>query len=181
MEREPQPIHAAFVIPYTNISFPWIAHPEQLSDESHRGLCVPRLLMIQRADGSFGFPGGHTEPCDTSPEGTVIREAMEETELTLNPVRLHHMHTRPSEKGNAIAIFSHHLGERQLQQAAANYRLASHHAEISGVILPHIIDYRHPDRKPRFEDLRISELPYSDNKTKEDVITFLAQQNFTRN
>lgn len=173
-------VHAAFVIPYARISYPWAEYPEALHNEEHRRLCVPRLLMIQRDDGSFGFPGGHVEETDGSATAAVVREAWEEAALRLNPARLVHLHTRISAKGNPIAIFSQHFEYETLAQTAANYRSASHAAEVAGIILPHLINYKHPRQIPRFADLRISRLPFTDRKTKEDVKILLDRQGLTR-
>ncbi len=56
------------------------------------GVDATELLLIQRAErlgdpwsGQMAFPGGRTEPRDTSPESTAIRETREEIGLELAP------------------------------------------------------------------------------------------------
>lgn len=57
-----------------------------------RGLDATELLLIQRAErladpwsGQMAFPGGRTDPADSSPESTAIRETREEIGLELGP------------------------------------------------------------------------------------------------
>jgi 8-oxo-dGTP pyrophosphatase MutT (NUDIX family) len=73
-ERQPKP--AAVLIPLLREDSAW------------------RILFTRRRDdlpehsGQVAFPGGRTDPGDTSPEGTALREAWEEIGLQPDDVRI---------------------------------------------------------------------------------------------
>jgi 8-oxo-dGTP pyrophosphatase MutT (NUDIX family) len=46
-----------------------------------------RLLVVQHRNGSWGFPGGAVEPLEL-PAAAVVREVLEETALSVEPVRV---------------------------------------------------------------------------------------------
>jgi 8-oxo-dGTP pyrophosphatase MutT (NUDIX family) len=57
------------------------------------------LLMKRTDDGTWGFTGGYAEPNET-PDETAVREAREETGLSVHPVELVGLYNRPPDESN---------------------------------------------------------------------------------
>jgi U8 snoRNA-decapping enzyme len=71
-------LHCAESIPYRNYTH---------VPKKERGKKIPLVLMLMRWDGCIGFPGGNVDPGEDL-SGAVLREAMEEINYDLDPVRV---------------------------------------------------------------------------------------------
>ena len=66
-----------------------------------------RVLLERRADdGTWGLPGGYTDP-NESPEGTAVRETCEETGLRVEPTDLVGVYTRTPGKYGPHCLVVH--------------------------------------------------------------------------
>ena len=105
---------------------------------------IPTCLMLNRRDGQIGFVGGMAEAGE-SLEDAVRREAREEVGCTL-PASL-----RPL-VAHDIGTITTHAFTAQLRHAEllaiveAAPRAADFGREVTGVFLPHLVDYGAPNR-----------------------------------
>lgn len=128
---------AAFVIFYALDGKPWENYPADKLNR-HR-LVIPVCLMLNRADGALGFIGGMVEEGETLIEAAT-REVQEEIghsiEVELEPLVAHDIGPISTHVFSALATYEQ---LRKIQGEAIN---GSHFgAELTGVFLPHLIDY----------------------------------------
>ncbi len=127
---------AVFVILYALEGKPWEKYPEK---GERTNLVIPTCAMVNRADGQIGFIGGRVDPEETLEEA-VKREAKEEAGVNLDsqlePIVAHdcgHITTH---------AFAAKLNYGDLKKVQRDSHLAEHFgSEITGLFLPHLIDY----------------------------------------
>jgi U8 snoRNA-decapping enzyme len=134
VDTKPQ---AAFVIFYALDGKPWENYPkDQL--ERHK-LTIPVCLMLNRSDGTLGFIGGMVEEGETLEEAAK-REVREEIGHTMTvdikPLIAHDIGPITT---HAFITEITYKQLRNIQEKAIN---GPHFgSEITGVFLPHLIDY----------------------------------------
>jgi 8-oxo-dGTP pyrophosphatase MutT (NUDIX family) len=97
--------------------------------------------MLHRADGLIGFPGGMQDEGE-SPSTTAVREAYEELGVELNEGALIEHAALRETRGLIVRTFTYPTTYEALLDAQRNQQSGHHFgAEISGAILPHLVDY----------------------------------------
>ena len=134
---------AAFVALFARDGIPWEAYSQDQPDE--HSLKIPVCLMINRADGAVGFAGGKVEK-NESLEAAAIRETQEEVgykiDRKLIPVVAHDIGPITTH------LFALEMQYNELREIQKNAVTAEHFgSEITGVFLPHLIDYARLTRK----------------------------------
>lgn len=128
---------AAFVIFFARDGKPWKNYPT--SNSTKKNLVIPTCLMINRADGDVGFIGGKVEKGE-SLTVAAKREVEEEighvVHLKLKPIVAHDIGPITT---HAFAAETTYEELRAMQKAAT----AGAHfgSEVTGIFLPHLIDY----------------------------------------
>ena len=82
------------------------------------------LLMKRSSDGTWGLPGGFSDPCET-PEETTVREAKEETGLEVETVELVQFQYRSPDEYNPHGF----VGAVYLCQIAGGSLTQSHESD----------------------------------------------------
>jgi len=128
---------AAFVIFYATDNSPWHNYEGEVS--SRTNLVVPTCLMINRSDGSIGFIGGRVEVGETLEEAarrevkeevgyTTLEELEEVVAHDIGPITTH--------------AFCCRMPYTQLRQIQSDATQAAHFgSEVTGLFLPHLVDY----------------------------------------
>lgn len=132
----PSDRQAAFLVMHA-VHAPWTTdeYPELKDVE------IPVTLMIHRADGGIGWPGGHGDELE-SPQQTVAREAGEEIFMPV-PRGITPLAAYREDNGLIVRTFEYFTTYNELLAAQRLAPRAAHYgAEITGVILPHLVDYR---------------------------------------
>lgn len=161
---------AVFSILFALDNQPWQNYPE-VSPEK-KDVVVPTCLMINRADGWIGFVGGAAEEGE-SLETAVKREVKEEVGyeivVGLEPLVAHDIGSKTT---HAFAL---QLPFAQLKKIQLNMDEASHSSEITGVFLPHLVDYRSLSKG----GIGVGELIRSSlaPSVREELIQFLLKKN----
>lgn len=97
-----------------------------------------RILVMKRAgDGTWGLPGGFSDPGET-PAETAVREAKEETSLDVEPVELVAFQYRDADEHNPHGF----VGGVYLCRVTGGSLDGSHESEA--------LEYRHPDEVPEW-------------------------------
>lgn len=134
---------AAFIAFFALDGKPWHNYP---TDETKlHQLVIPTCLMMNRADGTVGFIGGKVDGEETLEEA-AIREVKEEighaVNLELEPIVAHDIGPITT---HLFAAEIPYLQLRQIQDDAIH---ADHFgSEVTGVFLPHLIDYTKTTKK----------------------------------
>lgn len=128
---------AAFVIFFARDGKPWANYAS--NNVARQSLIIPTCLMINRADGDVGFIGGEVETGE-SLEAAAKREVQEEIGhtigLNLEPIVAHDIGPITT---HAFAAETTYEQLREMQKEAT---LGLHFgSEVTGVFLPHLIDY----------------------------------------
>lgn len=161
---------AVFVILYALDGKPW---QNYTSKPERSDLVIPTFIMINRADGRIGFVGGKVDPGE-SLEEAARRETLEEIGYQLNhplePLVAHDLDTFSTH------VFASELSYEQLKQIQRDAHQAEHFcSEITGVFLPHLIDYnKHFGKGNGITELIKSSLAPS---VREELVHFLLYKN----
>lgn len=162
---------AAFVIFYSMEAQPWAYYPAD--DSGRHELVFPVCLMINRADGAIGFIGGKVDGTETLVQA-AIREVQEEighkVAIDLEPLIAHDI--------GAITThaFTAEVSYNEMRGIQKNSVLGEHFgSEVTGVFLPHLIDYRKAIGKEGgiLNLLQASMAP----SVREELIHFLIKRN----
>lgn len=159
-----------FVILYALDGQPWQSY--EGASEKAKNLTIPTCLMINREDGRIGFVGGAIEEGETLKEA-MKREIKEEVDFELSsdlePLVAHDL-------GHITAhVFVNGLTYAELRELQRRSVDAPHFgSEVTGVFLPHLIDYEGMGGKGGLvELLRHSVAP----KVRDELAHFLIQKN----
>lgn len=128
---------AAFVIFFARDGKPWEKYPT--SDNTRKNLVIPTCLMINRADGDIGFIGGKVEEGE-SLEVAAKREVEEEIghviQLELKPIVAHDIGSITTHAFVAEMAYEELRAMQKAATAGAHFG-----SEVTGIFLPHLIDY----------------------------------------
>jgi U8 snoRNA-decapping enzyme len=160
---------AAFVIFYALDGKPW----ENYSDKSEfRDLTIPTCLMINRSDGSIGFIGGKVEEGETLAEAAkreVEEEIGHKTNGSIEPLVAHDI--GPITTHAFIAEVAYDKLRSLLKESVKGSHFG---AELTGVFMPHLINYRGHGRGGGLANLLGSSMAPS---VREELVHFLLKKN----
>ena len=129
--------HAAFIVmhamhtPWTTDEYPHLT-----------GLQVPVTLMVHRADGKIGFPGGMADG-DETPEEALVREAAEEAYMMIQVDNIEPLAAYREDSGLIVRTYTEESTFESLLYRQRMAERAKHFgSEITGIILPHLVDFR---------------------------------------
>jgi 8-oxo-dGTP pyrophosphatase MutT (NUDIX family) len=128
---------AAFVIFYAMATQPWKDYPTDNSGRHH--LTFPVCFMLNRSDGAIGFIGGKVDGNETLEEA-AIREVEEEVghkvTVKLEPLVAHDIGPITTHAFAAEVTYDQLRSMQRDATAAAHFG-----SEVTGVFLPHLVDY----------------------------------------